>query len=154
MTWDMAAVRKAHKALIADVRREIDEALVRAGEHAQDHVRTQSEFERRSATRSVKDATKAQLVRVAGGKLVRLTNSKMVKGFNVSAGLEHGTRAHKIRSRTGVLRFRSGSSTVFRREVNHPGTRAYRFFSSAASSAHAALGASLQTRLSTLARRF
>lgn len=152
--FDVKALKKTHKALISDIKREIDTSLVHAGEHAKDHVRNESEFERRSKTRSVKDATKSRLVRIAGGKVIRLTNSKMVKGFDVSVGLEHGTKAHKIRGNNGVLRFRSGSSTVFRREVNHPGTRAYRFFSSAATSAHSALGVSLRSRLSKLARRF
>jgi len=151
---DLAAVRREHARLLADLSREVQGALVDAGAHAKDHVRTKSEFEKRSA-RSVKDATRYKLVRTKGGKLVRISSNKTRKGFNVSLGLEHGTRPHTIRAKTGTLRFRaSGGEWTFRHEVQHPGNRPYRFLSSATNSAYTALGSRLQTRLGALARRF
>lgn len=151
---DVSQVRRAHRKFLADLKTEIDASLAEAGEHAKAHVRTDSELERRSKTRSVKDATKARVMRTKGGKLVRLTNSKMRRGYDVSVGLEHGTRPHTIRARSGVLRFRSGGAVKFRKSVWHPGTKPYKFLFKASTSAYGVLGVSLRTRLARLARRF
>lgn len=154
-TIDVAAVRRQHAKLLAGLSQEIRGALGEAGQHAKDHVKTKSEFERQSPSgRSVKDLTKFRVVRTKGGKLLRISNNRMSRGHNVSLGLEHGTRPHTIKAKTGTLRFRSGGDWVFRREVQHPGTRAYRFLSNATGSAYSSLGSRLQTRLSALARRF
>jgi hypothetical protein len=46
--------------------------------------------------------------------------------------IEFGTRPHVIRARKAkALRFTVGGQDVFRRQVRHPGTRAYRFMQNA-----------------------
>lgn len=152
---DIAALKRHHKAFIAAFEQEVALSLTEAGQDAQDHVRNNSEFERRSQHRSVKDATKAKLIRSKNGKLIRLTNSKMRDGYDVSVGLERGTKAHTIRARGRALRFKSSSgATIFRRAVKHPGTKAYKFLFKASSSAYTALGITLRRRLTALGKRF
>ena len=151
---NLAAVQKAHKQFLREQDRAVDKSLDEGGEHAAYHVKTHSKFKRRSATRSVKDSTKWRLVRGKGGKVVRITNSKKRRGYDISAGLEHGTRPHTIRAKSGSLRFRAGGQLMFRRSVQHPGTRAYRFLSGATNAAYRFMGGRLEQRLSRLARRF
>lgn len=152
---DLSAVKKAHRRFLAAHDRAVDKSLDEAGDHAAHHVKTHSAFNRRSAARSVKDATKHKVIRTRGGKLVRITNNKTRRGYSVSAGLEHGTRAHTIRAKPGKsLAFRSGGQLIFRKSVQHPGTRPYRFLSNATSAAHRFIGPRLKRQLSRVAKRF
>ena len=151
---NLAALQKAHKAFLLSQDRAVTESLDEAGAHASHHVKTHSKFKRRSATRSVKDATRWRIVKTKGGRVVKITNSKRRGGYDVSAGLEHGTRPHTIRAKSGSLRFRAGGRLMFRRSVQHPGTRAYRFLSNATGAANRFMGSRLSARLSRLARRF
>ncbi|MDA8230349.1 MAG: hypothetical protein M0006_03330 [Magnetospirillum sp.] len=49
-------------------------------------------------------------------------------GFNLTAGLEHGTAPHDIVAvKVKALAFMLGGALVFRRRVRHPGTSPYRF---------------------------
>ncbi|HEY3495279.1 MAG TPA: hypothetical protein VGK73_11360 [Polyangiaceae bacterium] len=151
---NLAALQKAHKRFLLDQDRAVDKSLDEAGDHAAHHVKTHSKFKRRSAARSVKDSTRHRVVKTKGGKVVRITNSKKRGGYDVSAGLESGTRPHTIRAKGKVLRFRAGGRLMFRRSVQHPGTPAYRFLFNATNAANRFMGGRLSSRLSRLARRF
>jgi hypothetical protein len=55
------------------------------------------------------------------------------KRFEHASYVNDGTRAHRITAKNGkALKFQSGGSTIFRRSVWHPGTKATKFFDNAA----------------------
>lgn len=70
-----------------------------------------------------------------GGKAKRIgkCHYQVASTSPVAAMLNYGTKAHRIEPRGGgMLRFFQGGKTVFRRGVNHPGTRATNFESNEA----------------------
>lgn len=154
-TINLAAMKRKHQKLLKDSDRAHTEALREAGEYAQEHVKTKSKFQRRSATNSVKDSTDFKIVKTASGKLVRIWNQKIVNGYNVSEGLEYGTRAHAIVARNArTLRFVSNGQVFFRRRVWHPGTKPYKFLFKAINAAHKFEFVRLQKKLEAIARKF
>lgn len=151
--FDLEAIRRAHNEFLRLHENSVAEALVEAGEVAKDHVRTSSKFEQRSsAATSAKTTTKARVMRIRGGGIVRI--QAPAKHARI---LEHGSKPHEIapRSPGGRLRFTSSSgNTVFARSVKHPGTKPYWFLRNASEAAFSALGAQLQRRSSLLAAKF
>lgn len=79
-----------------------------------------------------------------------LTNWSGHAGF-----INSGTRPHVIAARrVQFLRFQMNGQTMFRRSVNHPGTKARPFVALAMASGQMALKASAQTGVERLAREF
>lgn len=154
-TINLAALKRAHAKLLRDNAEAHTEALREAGEYAKQHVKTKSKFQRRSQTNSVKDATEYRIVRLHSGRLLKIWNEKKVDGYDVSAGLEHGTKPHTITARNAkALRFEVGGQVLFRVTVHHPGTKRYKFLFKAVNAAHRHVGPRLFRRLEAAARKF
>lgn len=123
--WNVRAARqdndlflKAHDAMVSGV-------LYDVGNIAVAEVVAHPAFT--PHTGALQQATKFRLVRTSGGRVVRISNAKSYSSF-----VEEGTRPHKIVARNGrALRFYVKGSVVFRRSVNHPGTKPYWFLRSA-----------------------
>lgn len=123
-----------------------------AGEQIRQHVAQRSTFKRRSAD-SLKDNTKAAVIRSAGGRIIKLRASWSKKHASF---IEYGTRAHIIRPRRAkALRFRAkGGGVVFARRVQHPGTRPYKFGWKAMTAGYRVLGDKLLGAMARVSRRF
>lgn len=68
--------------------------------------------------------------------------------------LEEGTPAHTIRARGRALRFSVGGETIYRRSVNHPGTKATHFFSLATTLAGQQMEAEFEQLAAEIAKAF
>ncbi len=87
------------------------------------------------ARRTFKDRT-GNMTRTAYERLIRVTRTEAEAEVGwpmpYASYLDQGTSPHTIRARGGgMLAFRGLGGTVFRREVHHPGTRAYPFVDAA-----------------------
>src|SRR6188474_1816071 len=100
----------------------VDGCLAQAGRNAVDHIKRYPGFKPR--TGAVQRGTKTRVVRLGGGRLLRITND-----HPAAPTLDGGSRPHIIRARTGkALKFTMGGKVMFRRSVRHPGTRPYKTF--------------------------
>ncbi len=148
MITNLSEVREHHKRFLAKQNTLIARELATAGEDAVDHVKKHPGFKRR--TGELQDKTTWHLVKTSNGRLVRVQNP--AKHAN---SIEHGARPHVIKARRGIaLRFVSGGKVIFRRSVNHPGNRAYRFLYRATNAASRLFGPRFQSGLRVLAWGF
>jgi hypothetical protein len=145
---NLAEVRSKHRSFLAKHNSMVATEMTSAGDGAVEHVQQHPGFTRR--TGELQDSTKWRLIRTAGGRVLRVQNAA-----KHARPIESGSRAHVIQARPGkVLRFRSGGGFVFRRKVNHPGNRAYRFLSRATNAAGQQLGKRLEVGMRVLAQGF
>ena len=141
-------LRRAHDEFLASQERIIELTLNQAGAKAVEHVRTEPEF--KPQTGALQRATRFRVVKISGGRLMRLTNSKAYADV-----IEGGSKAHVIQAKAGkFLRFVGKNGTVFARRVNHPGTKPYRFMSNAHAAADRFFRVELERDLTALAARF
>jgi hypothetical protein len=130
----------------------VNASLRVASRQAAEHVRLKSTFNRRKASPgSLKDDTKHRIVKSKGGRILRLSWTKKYAPY-----IEHGTRAHPIKANAKPFLHFYSPKFGWRKpkSVNHPGTRPYRFGSSAARSAHLVLGQHLQRGMDSIAQKF
>lgn len=148
---NLDAVRRAHARFIGKQQVAVIRCLDEAGKFAEDHVTAHSRFRRRSPVgESLKDATEHKFIRTGSGVVVRIFSTKATAPI-----LEHGSKPHVIRARKArALRFVIGGKTIFRRRVNHPGTRGFRFLYHATNAGFRILGQQLERDLGALAKRF
>lgn len=148
---DLGAVHRAHARFLGRQQVTVIRAADAAGKFAENHVAAHSRFKRRSPVgQSLKDATEHKFIRTGSGVVVRIFSTK-----DTAPILEHGSRPHVIRARRArALRFVVGGKTVFRRKVNHPGTRGFRFLYNATDAGFRILGQQLERDLGALARKF
>lgn len=142
-------LKAAHDKLIADTDRETEDALEFAGRFAQDHVNRHPGFKPR--TGGLQKATRARVVRLASGTVLKLTNNA-----KHAAAIDGGAKPHIISPKRGkFLRFvgRNGQA-VFRRSVKHPGNRPYKFLYRATRASGRVVERNLKQRLSAIASRF
>jgi hypothetical protein len=126
----------------------LDEANEAAGLAAEEIVRRYPGFNPR--TGKTQKATKHKIIRLGSGRLLQIQNDS-----KIAAILDGGSRPHIIRARNAkALRFMTRGGVVFRRSVNHPGTRPYKTFYRATFGAYAVLGQALERGMAKLAARF
>lgn len=141
---DLGAVRQAHQQLLAAHEQMVREVLDESGQQAVQHVDRRPGFRHR--TGKLRASTKASVSRY------RMAIRSTAKH---AAFLEHGTRPHTIVPRyRKALRFTAGGRLVFARRVRHPGTRPYRFLSSARDHAYYWAHAALESRMRRIAESF
>jgi hypothetical protein len=107
-------------------------------------------------------AIKAQTTRRTGDledKLVTVqispTSGKLFDTSDHAKFIDEGTKPHVIRAKHArALAFTVGGARLFRRVVNHPGTKARPFVAPAMAAGERALGASLTVRVNELTSRF
>lgn len=148
ITVDISAIRKAHKRLLAETNTAIARAAVSAGEFAVNHVKAHPTF--RPRTHNLQNSTDWRVVRIRGGRVIRIRNSA-----KYAHAIDLGARPHKIRARRRkALRFVVGGRVLFRRSVNHPGNRPYRFLYRATFAAGRILQQDLAHAMIRIARSF
>lgn len=135
------AFLNAHKAMVAGV-------LYDAGNIVSAEIALRPQFT--PHTGKLQRATKTRVIRTAGGRLLRVTNSSPY-----AAPIELGSRPHRIVARNArVLRFYTKNGVVFRRAVNHPGTKPYWFMRKATDVAGHRAEHMLLAGMERVARRF
>jgi len=145
---DLRPVRAAHSRFLATHRAAVSTELRLAAESGVAEVQRKPGFTRR--TGATQAATSGKVIRTRSGGVVRLRNPKPH-----ARTLEGGSKPHVIRARRGkALRFVSGGRLVFRRAVNHPGTKPYRFLSRARDTAGSSFHRGMSRRMAEIARRF
>ena len=148
--FDLAALKAAHRRAYQETERLVYRAVDRAGPEAVRHVRDKPGFTHRSGDTLA--ATKARAIRLRSGAKLVVSNRDRKAHW-----LEHGTRPHVIRPRRAkALRFfwRKIDQVVYFRQVNHPGTRPYRFLYLAAHHAGERIGVMLRSGMRRIARAF
>jgi hypothetical protein len=147
---DLRAVRRIHKRFENAHRQMVNTALRDAGEFATNHVRSFSKFKRRSATGSLKDATRWRLLRRKNVATLVIKSTKKTASF-----IDLGTRPHIIRARRAkTLKFVWRGGLRFYKKVNHPGNRPFRFLWNATRAAYRIAEQQIQNRMEQVARRF
>lgn len=151
-------IKRGHEHFLAGNERLLLECEERAGRHAVEYVQGHSSFKTR--TGNLQEKTRYRLIKTAGGRILRITNSAPY-----AAAIDTGSKAHWIypkqtttglwTTRGSVLAFMGRAGVmVFRRRVWHPGTKPYRFLYDATDSAYRVLGQDLAHGMTDLARRF
>lgn len=146
---NLGKVMAAHARFSKEMRALIDTETRRAGEFALHHVQLHQTFKRR--TGRLQDSTKAKVVRLRSGAVLKLTNA-----VPYAAAIEYGSRPHKITAKAGkTLAFMGrGGAMVFRQSVNHPGNRPYKFLYRATNAAGRVFEAAMKSGMAKLAKIF
>lgn len=142
-----AEVRRKSDYFLALNERELATSLESTGRVAVRYVFQFPRFKPRSG--KTQKATKARVIRTAGGRLLRLTNTAKHAG-----ALESGAKPHDITGNPWlVFKGRDGQWRRVRR-VKHPGNKPYRFMSSAHQAGNAYFKGDMIRRMTALASRF
>lgn len=145
---NLPEVHRNHEHFVADNARMLEESAAVAGKAALEFVKRYPGFKPR--TGALQKATTAKVVRLANGRLLTIDNAKPYAGT-----IDGGSRPHKITAKNGkALMFMTGGKTIFRRSVNHPGTKPYKTFYRATFSAYRSMGQDLTRRMTALSSRF
>jgi hypothetical protein len=145
---DTRSLRAAHSRFLATHRAAVSTELRLAAEIGVAEVQRKPGFTRR--TGATQAATTSKVVRTRSGGVVRLRNTK-----GHARTLEGGSKPHVIRARSAkALRFIGKGGLVFRKSVNHPGTKPYRFLSRARDQASGSFHRGMSRRMAEIARRF
>lgn len=145
---NLPEVHRGHEHFLAENERMLGDAAETAGRAAEEFVRRYPGFKPR--TGELQKATTHKVVRLSGGKLLKIDNPKAYADT-----IDGGARPHRIAAKNGkALRFVMGGKVMFRRSVNHPGTKPYKTFYRATFSAYRSMGQDLTRRMSALASRF
>jgi hypothetical protein len=141
-------VRVGHKRVIAKTTAAVAEAMAEAGEAAVAYVKRYPRFTPR--TGDTQRATEWRTVKVAGGRVLRIRNTK-----KRAAALDKGARSHDITpTRKPYLHFKGKFGWVRTKRVKHPGNKPYRFLHGAAVAAGRLLGQKLTAKLSQISKTF
>jgi hypothetical protein len=142
---NLSDVQRAHSKLLSQTSAGIVLELADAGKFAVDYVKAHPTFTPRSGELQAK--TRWVPIR---GHVVRIQNNAPHAN-----AIEGGAMPHVIEARRGkALRFVSRGKVVFRRKVNHPGNRAFRFLYRATNAAGRVLAQGLESRMQRAAAAF
>jgi hypothetical protein len=143
-------LKRRHAYLLAENEKMAQEGAVTAGVHAKDHVNKYNTFKRQ--TGDLQRSTTATVVRLSGGRLLKLSNTAKYAG-----PIDVGASPHKIVARRApYLMFwwpKMGLWFVGK-SVNHPGNKPYKFMYRAWHSAGRVEEDFLRRRMALLAKRF
>jgi hypothetical protein len=145
---DLRAVQLAHRRFLSKHDAAVLAELNEARDFGVDCVQRNPGFKRR--TGGLQDATTGQVIRTRTRGIVRLSNRKPH-----AAPMDRGARPHIIRAKSAkALRFVGKGGLVFRKSVNHPGNKPYRFLYRATNAAGRTFVQGLARRMATIARSF
>jgi hypothetical protein len=145
---NLPKIQQAHKRFKQEHAATVQRELEAAGQVGEDHPRQFATFKHR--TGALANATKAKVVRTSGGHLVRILNPK-----KYAAAIDSGARPHRIEARRArFLRFVAGGKVIYRRAVNHPGNKPYKFLYRARNAAYRVAGPNLEAGMARIAKKF
>jgi hypothetical protein len=148
-TIDLRSVQLAHRRFLSKHEAAVLRELEDARDFGVDYTSKHPGFTPRSGPNSLAKATTGQVIRTKNRGLVRLSNRKPH-----AAAIDRGAKPHVIRARGKALRFVSRGGVVFRKRVNHPGNKPYRFLSRATNAAGRSFAQQMSARMQTIARSF
>lgn len=141
-------IRAGHRKVVANTRTALAEQLIDAGDFAVAYVHKYPGF--RPRTGKLQNATEWRTVRTSNGRILKVRNTA-----KYAAAIDQGARPHIIRARrAGSLHFVSGGKHVFRKSVNHPGNRPYKFLYKATTAAGRAFQHGMGAQMNRIARSF
>lgn len=146
---NVARVKQLHDSMWSSLNTELNAEMEMSGEAAKAHVR---QFHTGFTHRSFKlsNSTSYRVVRTRGGKVVKIRNTAPY-----ARAVENGSRPHVIRAKNGgALRFVMNGRVMFRRSVNHPGTKPTKFLRTATEFAFERFGRGMDQRIRRLSARF
>lgn len=141
---------RQHEWFLAENQRIITESLQYGGDQGVAQVQTSPGF--KPQTGKLQRATKAKVVRLGSGCVLKMSNSRPY-----AAAIDRGAKAHLISPKRpgGRLRFRGpGGGFVYARRVRHPGNKPYRFLQRATLTASNKFESQFERRISAIAARF
>ncbi len=145
---NLPEVRRLHERFLGANDRLIIDTSQQGGDVALGHVQHHAEFQRR--TGKLQDKTDYRVVKLRGGKLLKVFNP-----LPYAAAIDGGAKPHLIRARSSpYLHFKGKRGWVRAKVVRHPGNRAYRFLYNATDAAFRVMGQRLRVGMSALAKRF
>jgi hypothetical protein len=145
---NLPEVRRGHDVFLHDNERLIETTSQHGGDVALGHVQHHADFKRRSG--KLQDTTDYKVVRLKGGRLLRVTNPQ-----KYAPSIDGGARPHLIHAKNKpYLHFKGRRGWARVKFVNHPGNRAYRFLYNATDAAFRAMGQELRSGMTNLAKRF
>ena len=144
----IGSIKRAHQHLLARTEDAIRQAEDVAGRHAIEQVDTNPTFKPR--TGNLQRQTGYKLIKV-GGRILRVFNKAAYAG-----AIDQGARPHVIAARRKqFLRFMGRNGNwVFRRSVNRPGNKPYKFLFKATQSAGRVLADTLHREMEQIAKDF
>lgn len=145
---NLPEVRRGHDVFLQANERLAESAAQRGGEVALGHVQHHNDFKRR--TGKLQDTTDYRVVRLKGGRLLRITNPQKYAG-----AIDGGARPHLIRAKNKpYLHFKGKRGWARVKFVNHPGNRPFKFLYNATDAAFRVMGQELRQGMTDLAKRF
>ena len=146
---DIKSLKRDHEKFLKLHHGAIEAALDDAQDAGLKFARTKPGFTKRTGKTQAK--TKAKVIRRGGKTIVmRMTNSA-----KHAAVLEKGSKPHVIKAKPGkTLRFWGFGRLIYRKQVKHPGTKAYRFLSRSRNTAGMTFERSMKPRMARAARSF
>jgi hypothetical protein len=148
MLIDLRKVRADHARLLAQHNAAVATELRLAGEAGLAEVHRNPPFKR--GTGELQAATDYRIVRRPNGSVIRIRNPKPY-----AAPIDKGSAPHVIHARRRkALAFLGSGGMVFRRAVNHPGNKPYRFLSTATIAAGRAFELGMARRMRAISRSF
>lgn len=136
---DIDGLKKAHAEFLTQLDSTIETVMKETGEDVKKNI---------EATTAFKGSILRKMVKVNRVSKYVFQTSMDSK---IAVYMNDGTDPHVIAARrTKFLRFTSSGNTIFRRSVNHPGTKATHFFDEANQSAFEKMIINLNARLNAL----
>ncbi len=146
---NLAQLEKAHSRFVTKHRATVEEVAEDAGKFGVDYVWKHPTFTPR--TGELQRKTDFKVINRGGKRLIVSLRNKA----GHAAAIDRGAKPHKITARRRkTLAFRSGGQMVFRRSVNHPGNRPFKFLYRATTAAGRVFEQEMAHRMVDLARKF
>ncbi|UOF77397.1 hypothetical protein [Caudoviricetes sp.] len=145
---NLSRIKQAHRTVLAKTTTAIAEATAEAGEAGVAYAKRYPRFTPR--TGDTQRANEWRTVKVAGGRILRIRNTK-----KHAAALDKGARPHDIVARRKpFLHFLGKRGWVRTKRVKHPGNRPYRFLHGATIAAGRLLGVKLAAKMARISKQF
>jgi hypothetical protein len=145
---NLALIKREHKAVLAKTTAAIAEVTAEAGEAAVEYAKRFPRFT--PQTGDTQRANQWRTVKVAGGRILRIRNTKQH-----AAALDKGARPHDITPRRkSFLHFKGKFGWVRTKRVKHPGNKPYRFLHGATLVAGRLLAKKLSVKMGAIAKQF
>lgn len=148
MSFDLGAIRAAHKRFLMANERMLDAQMQIAKSDGLKRVKKRPGFTPR--TGKTQKSVRARIMPLRNGRRLVFRSSR-----RTALWMDKGTRPHYIQPKNmSPLRFQIGGRWVSTWAVDHPGTRAYGFMRNARDYAYGRVGSRLRRHMERLARSF
>ena len=152
MISNLSEVKAHHRRFLAKHARLLDIKTRGAAQFIEEYVRQNPTFKPR--TGRLQSSVQGKVVRT-GGRTIVIRGQSDGRKAPYNQAIEFGARPHRIVARKKkALRFVVNGQPVFRRAVNHPGNKPYKFLYRATYAAGRKFGVEMQADMARLASTF